>query len=80
MPDFAFSGPGVRVDGLVDGSPAAQAGIQVGDVILDIDGTVIANLQGFSDRLRTLSPGQTVAVRVQRGAETLTAKVTVVER
>ena len=80
VPDFAFSGPGVRVDGLVDGSPAAQAGIQVGDVILDIDGTVIANLQGFSDRLRTLSPGQTVAVRVQRGAETLTAKVTVVER
>jgi len=80
VPDFAFSGPGVRVDGLVDGSPAAAAGLQVGDVILEIDGTAIANLQGFSDRLRTLSAGQTVAVRVQRGAETLTLKVTVVER
>jgi len=80
VPDFAFAGPGVRVDGLVDGSPAAQAGIQAGDVILDIDGTAIANLQGFSDRLRTLTAGQTVAVRVRRGTETLTLKVTVVER
>ena len=67
VPDFAFAGPGVRVDGLVDGSPAAKAGVKVGDVILEIDGKPVADLQAFSDRLKALSPGQTIAVRLGRG-------------
>jgi aminopeptidase N len=80
VPDFAFTGPGVRVDGLVSGSPAERAGVRVGDVILEIDGTPVANLQAFSDRLKALSPGQTVTVRLERGSETVTVRVTVEER
>ena len=80
VPDFAFAGPGVRVDGLVDGSPAAKAGVKVGDVILEIDGKPVADLQAFSDRLKALSPGQTIAVRLGRGPETVTLRVTVEAR
>jgi uncharacterized Zn-binding protein involved in type VI secretion len=80
VPDFAFEGPGVRVSGLVPDSPAAKAGIKEGDTLLTIDGKPIANLQGFSDVLRTLGPGQTVQVVISRGGNQQTVAVTLVER
>ena len=80
MPDFAFSGPGVKVAGVTAGSPAEKAGVKEGDVILKVDGQDVANLAGFSAILRGLSPGQTVNVVLNRsGAEQL-LDVTVVER
>jgi hypothetical protein len=80
VPDFAFPGPGVRAEGVVEASPAAKAGVVAGDVILRVDGKPIANLQEFSNLLRTLSAGQTVSVDVRRGNKELTLKVTLVER
>ena len=80
VPDFAFPGPGVKVTGLVPDSPAARAGIREGDIILRIDDAEVANLQGFSNLLRTLASGQTVGVALRRGAEDVTVKVTLVER
>jgi S1-C subfamily serine protease len=80
VPDFAFPGPGVRADGITEGSPAAKAGLQPGDVILRIDGQPIANLQEYSNLLRTLKPGQTVTVVVRRGEKELSVPVTLAER
>ena len=39
VPDFAFSGPGVKVAGVVPGSPAEKAGVKEGDVLLRFAGT-----------------------------------------
>ena len=36
MPDYAFSGTGVRADGISDGRPAQKAGIKPGDIILQL--------------------------------------------
>lgn len=80
VPDFAFQGPGVRVTGTVPDSPAAKAGIREGDVVLQIEGRDVANLQEFSNILRGLSPGQAVSVVVARGSERLTLAVTLAER
>ncbi|MFT5197475.1 MAG: aminopeptidase N [Planctomycetota bacterium] len=80
VPDFGFGGPGVRVDGIVTGSPAAAAGVQIGDVLLEIAGEEIDDLRGFSELLKTLEPGQTVETIVQRGSEEITLSVTVVAR
>jgi hypothetical protein len=80
VPDFAFEGAGVRVGGVAAGSPAEQAGIRAGDVITGIDGKAIANLQAFSDALRALTPGQTVAAVILRQGKELTVVVTVGER
>ena len=35
MPDYSFSGAGVRVDAVSENRPAQKAGIKPGDVILD---------------------------------------------
>ncbi len=80
VPDFAFQGPGVRVSGTVPGSPAEKAGIREGDIVKQIDGKAVANLQEYAGVLRGLTPGQTVKVVITRGAGDLTLDVTLAER
>jgi aminopeptidase N len=80
VPDFAFQGPGVRVGGLVAGSPAEKAGLKEGDVITALDGKPVANLQAFSAALGTFSPGQAVTATLLRDGKAVEAVVTLVER
>jgi aminopeptidase N len=80
VPDFAFPGPGVRAEGITEGSPAAKAGLAAGDVIVRINDQPIANLQEYSNLLRTLKPGQTVSVVLRRGDKELTVSVMLAER
>lgn len=80
VPDFTYAGPGVRLQAVTPGSPAAGAGLQAGDVIVGLDAMTVASLQEFSNALRTLAPGQTVKVRFRRGATEQMVEVTVVER
>lgn len=80
VPDFTFQGPGVRVAGVVAGSPAEKAGLKEGDVVLALDDKPVSNLQGFSALLATLKPGQTVTAKVTRQGTTLSIAVTLAER
>jgi S1-C subfamily serine protease len=80
MPDFAFEGPGVKVAGVTPGSPAEKAGVRDGDLILKVGGQDVANLRGFSEILRGLTPGETVKVVLVRAGAEQQLDVTVVER
>jgi aminopeptidase N len=80
VPDFAFAGPGVRVGGLVAGSPAETAGIREGDVIRAIDGKPVANLQAFSSLLAAFAPGQAVTATLSREGKDVTVTLTLTER
>ncbi|MBK5255254.1 MAG: M20/M25/M40 family metallo-hydrolase, partial [Vicinamibacteria bacterium] len=80
VPDFAFAGPGVRVGGVVPGSPAEKAGLMDGDILMKLDATEMTGLQGFSDFLKTAKAGQAVAVSLLREGKPLTLTVTLVER
>jgi Do/DeqQ family serine protease len=51
-------------------SPAQKAGIQVGDVITDVNSSKIKNLGELKAQLRRHSPGDKVEVRVRRGKST----------
>jgi putative serine protease PepD len=80
VPDFTYVGPGVRLQAVTPGSPAAGAGLQTGDVIVGLDAVTVASLREFSNALRALAPGQTVQVRFRRGTSEQTVAVTLVER
>jgi len=69
MPDFAFEGPGVRVQQVMPGSAAEESGIVAGDVIVAIDGARVTDLRSFSDLLKARAPGDAVEVTVVRGDE-----------
>jgi len=80
VPNFAFQGPGVKVDAVVPGSPAEAAGIQAGDILVEFAGSHIENLQTFTDLLRSLSPGDTVPGVVQREGKNVEVEITVTAR
>ena len=66
IPDFAYSGNGFRISGVVAGSPAEAAGLKEGDVIVKVNASTVAGLKDFSDILKTLKPGDKVLVTFMR--------------
>lgn len=71
---FRIEQPGVLVQAVEPGSPAAQAGLEPGDVLTGIGGARVRSVEEFLGELRRLKIGQQVAlVRVRNGTpETVT--------
>jgi len=64
---------GILVRGVEDGSPAAAAGIEVGDLIVSAGGSAIADADDLQDALGTLKPPFDVVI--VRGADEKTLSV-----
>lgn len=75
MPDYAFEGKGVRVDGVTDGKPAAVAGLQRGDVIIKLGDVEVDGMQSYMKALANIKKGDKADVVVERGTEKLTKTV-----
>ena len=58
---------GVLVKDIAPGSPAAKAGLRVGDVIVAINGHEVADPQELRFRIATLSANSRVTISVRRG-------------
>ena len=77
MPDVMGQSriPGLRADIVVAGKPAHTAGIRSGDIIQEIDGKPVLNMDDYMQRLSELEPDTTVPVKVLRGEEIITFQV-----
>jgi hypothetical protein len=80
IPDFAEIPNGVRFADIRPGTPAAEAGLKPGDILIEFDGKPIGNLYDFTYALRSKKPGDRVTVKVVRGTETVTVSVLLRER
>ena len=77
MPDVMGASriPGLRADIVVAGKSAHNAGIRSGDIIQEIDGKPVTNMDDYMQRLSELEPDTTVPVKVLRNEETITFQV-----
>ncbi len=66
---------GVMVAAVFDKSPAEEAGLKRGDVILQLDGQAVEDPDSFGYRLATRPLGGTASVNVLRGRNRLTLPV-----
>lgn len=57
------------------GGPAASAGLQAGDVIVQVDNKAVNDVSSLGDALVSKNPGDSVAVKVYRGSQQLTINV-----
>ena len=75
MPDYTFSGLGVRVDGVSDDRPAQKAGLKTGDVILSIGDYKTNSLEGYMQALSQFKKGDKTSVTYTRAGQTLSSAV-----
>ena len=77
LPDYAARGvEGALIHGVTDGGPAAEAGIQGGDLIVEIAGSKVANIYDYSHALDGLKVGEPINLVVMRGGERKTLQLT----
>jgi len=76
MPSYTSDAAGLLVDGVTEGRPAQRAGIETGDIIIEIGEYPIQDIQNYMDALSKFEKGQTVPVKVKRKNEVITVAVT----
>ena len=76
IPDYAAEAEGVTLQGVRDGGPAAKAGVKAGDIIVELGGKKIRNVQEYTAVLGDLRPNVLIKMIVLRGADKLTLNVT----
>lgn len=76
IPDYLFSGKGMRIDGVRDERPAGNAGLLKGDIVKQMDTLKIVDMMSYMKALGAFEPGSTVEVVVERDGEMLEKEVT----
>jgi hypothetical protein len=80
IPDYAWTGEGMKIDGVRSNGPAEKAGMKGGDVIVSLAGKKVMNIYDYMGILGELKAGQEVAVGIQRAGESITVNVTMTRR
>jgi putative serine protease PepD len=76
----ADDGEGVVITEVADGSPAASAGLQEGDVITAIDGDEVASAMALRSAILAKESGDEITVSYTRDGASSSAKATLTSR
>jgi aminopeptidase YwaD len=66
MPDYVGESGGLKITGVREGSPAALAGIQKDDIIINFGGIKVENVYDYTYALGEFNPGQVIDVVIKR--------------
>lgn len=75
VPDYLFDGEGMRIDGVSAEKPAEKAGIQKGDIVVQLGDSTIRDMMSYMRTLATFKKGDQTKVKVQREGEELVLDV-----
>ena len=69
VPDYSTEVKGLLLGGVIGGGPAEQAGLQKGDVVIEIAGQTIANVYDYTFALELLKIGEPAKVVYMRDGQ-----------
>lgn len=75
MADYAFGGPGVKVDGVSPGKAAEKAGILAGDKVMKLGEFDCSDIYKYMEALGKFKKGEKTIAEIQRGKEVLKKEV-----
>jgi len=78
--DRTDGGSGARIVEVSENSPAADAGIEVGDVVVAVDGRPVSGQGGLIAEIRSGGPGSQLDLTLLRDGATIEVTATLVER
>jgi Zn-dependent M28 family amino/carboxypeptidase len=76
IPDYSTDVKGLLLSGVIGGGPAEQAGLQKGDVIVEIAGQTIANIYDYTYALDVLKIGQPAKLVYMRDGKRIETTLT----
>jgi Peptidase family M28/PDZ domain len=66
VPDYLFTGKGMRIDGVSEDKPAQKAGLQKGDIVVKLGEYDVTDMMSYMKALATFEEGQTTQVLIKR--------------
>ena len=76
MPDYLFDGKGMRIDGVTEDRPAAAAGLQKGDIVIQLGDSTVVDMMSYMRALSIFEEGNSTKVIVDRKGEKVEAEIT----
>jgi len=71
IPDYLFTGKGMRIDGVSEGKPAQKAGLQKGDIVVKLGDSTVVDVYGYMSALSVFDTGDKTKVVVKRNEKEL---------
>ena len=75
MPDYSFTGSGVRVDGVSDNRPAKKAGILTGDIVKQLGEHKTPSVESYMQALSKFKKGDKTTTIVLRGDKEISFEI-----
>lgn len=75
VPDYLFDGKGMRIDGVSEDKPAKLAGLEKGDVVVQLGDSTIYDMMSYMRALSAFQKGDEAQVAYERDGQRLEAKV-----
>lgn len=76
IPDYGYSGTGMRIDGVSPGKLAEKLGLKAGDVLLQLGAYKFVDVNSYMQTLSKFKKGDQTQLRIKRGAEEIDIPVT----
>ncbi len=75
VPDYLYDGKGMRIDGVSEGKPAQAAGLQKGDIVVQLGDSTVTDMMSYMRALSAFEAGQQAEVVVEREGKKHTAVI-----
>jgi hypothetical protein len=69
IPDYGFSGTGLRIDGVSPGKLAEKTGLQAGDILLQLGEYKFVDIYSYMSAMGKFNKGDKTTLRIKRGSE-----------
>ncbi|MDP5100063.1 MAG: PDZ domain-containing protein, partial [Nonlabens sp.] len=76
VPDYLFTGKGMRIDGVSEDKPAQKAGLLKGDIVVKMGDSTVVDMMSYMRALSSFNPGQTTRVTVSRNGSNVEKEIT----
>ena len=69
IPDYGYTGTGMRIDGVSPGKVAEKAGLQAGDILLQLGDYKFVDVMSYMTALSNFKKGDKTTLKIKRGGE-----------
>ena len=75
VPDYLFTGPGMRIDGVSEDKPAQKAGLQKGDVVVRLGDSTVTDMMSYMRALSSFSAGDKTKAVIEREDQSIEVEI-----